>query len=303
MMLYLAAVTTIFTTACKKEKIDPTKPSIEWTANAGFAQVEMTNALDAVVTLNAPGKFQDVKLVLNLGAYNLLANQYIKIETNKSKGGSNPVLDLVADDSSVNLLGGLGMRVGASLKNSDQLQLDLKKILERILYGQVVENNTSFAIELRVTDQAGGTAAKTAKFHFTAAPDITWDKNSSFGEVLLDPSNKIDCKVKVLAPGKIKELTVNLEDGADPIVATFIKNRTTGGITKMDLVNDPKVSEGLKNYFPTPASITGKDQAILDFGFMYDWSYDIGASLNVFTITAKDQNEKETVVQVKFRKN
>jgi hypothetical protein len=36
---------------------------------------------------------------------------------------------------------------------------------------------------------------------------------------------------------------------------------------------------------------------------MYDWSYDMGASLNTFTVTAEDQNGKETVVQVKFRKN
>lgn len=303
MMLYLAAVTAIFATACKKEKIDPLKPTITWESNAGFAQVELTNALDAVVTVNAPGKFQDMKLVLNLGAYNILANQYIKLESNKSKSGSNPVLDLVADDSSANLLGGLGMRVGASLKDRDQLQLDLKKILERILLGQVVDNNTSFAIEVRATDQANNTVSKTAKFHFTAAPAITWDKNASFGEVVLDPGNKVDCKVKIQAPGKIESLTVKLEDGADPTLVTFIKNRTTDKSTTMDLVNDSEVSLALKDYFPTPASITGKDQVVLDFGFMYERYYDMNPSLNTYTLTVKDKNGKETVVQLKFRKN
>ena len=303
MMFYLAVALAVFATACKKEKVDPTKPSITWESNANFGQVELTDALDAVVLVNAPGKIQEVKLVLNLGVNNNLVNQYIRLEPNKSKGGSNPVLDLVEDESSANLLGGLGMRVGKSLVGQEQLRLDLKKILERILQGQPVDNNTTFTIEIRATDQASGNVAKTAKFHFTAAPDISWEKNSSFGEVVLDPAAKIDCKVKVLAPGKIANLTVKLEDGADPIVTTFIKNRTTDGITTMDLVNDPKVSEGLKNYFPAPAAITGKDQAVLDFGFMYDWSYDMGASLNTFTVTAEDQNGKETVVQVKFRKN
>lgn len=299
--LILAAVLTLFTVACKKEKVDPLKPTIDWQANPGFGSVEMTGTLDAIVTLNAPGKFQDLKLVLNLGAYNILANQYIKLESNKSKGGSNPVLDLVADDSSVNLLGGLGMRVGTSLKDRDQLQLDLKKILERILLGQVVDNNTSFSIEVRVTDQANSTVSKTARFHFTAAPTITWDKNETFGEVDLDAS-KIDCKVKVWAPGKIASLTVKLEDGADEEVTKYIKNRTTSKTTTMDLVSDPEVS-GQISGFPAPSAVTGKDQVVLDFGFMYERKPDMSPSLNVFTVTAVDQNGKDAVVQVKFRKN
>ena len=136
-MFYLAAVLAIFATACKKEKIDPTKPSISWDTNASFSQVELTNSLDAVVKVLAPGKIQDVKLVLDLGAFYILANQYIKLEPNKSKSGSNPVLDLIGDDSSVNRLGGLGMRVGASLRGQEQLQLDLKKILNVTWLGSV----------------------------------------------------------------------------------------------------------------------------------------------------------------------
>ena len=298
-MLYLAAAMAIFTTACKKEKIDPTKPSIDWTANAGFKQVELTNALDAMVTVNAPGKFQDLKLVLNLGTYNLLANQYIKIESNKSKSGSNPVLDLVADDSSVNLLGGLGMRVGPSLKEKDQMQLDLKKILERLLYGQVVENNTSFSIEIRATDQSGNTASQTAKFHFTSAPEFNWAKNPDFEEVDLD--NPIDSKVEIRAWGKIDALTVKLEDGADDFLSGRIKSRTTSGTTVMDLVNDEKVSQFITT-FPAPDAISGKDQTTLDFSFIYIWVPDMEPSLNVFTITVTDKNGKESEVKVKFRK-
>lgn len=301
-LLFVAAVLTLFAVACSKEKVDPLKPSVSWESNPGFGTAEMTSGLDAVVTVNAPGKFQDLQLVLNLGSYNILANQYIKIESNKSKSGSNPVLDLVADDSCVSFMSGLGMRVGASLKSYDTFKLDLKKILERILTGQIVENNSSFTIEIKVTDQTGGTLSKSARFHYTAAPTLTWEKNASFGEVLLD-ADKMDCKVKVWAPGKIDKLTVKLESGSDPLVATFIKNRTSDSSTTMDLVTDAKVSDGLKGYFPAPSAIAGKDQAILDFAFMYDWSFDMGASLNVFTITVVDQNGKEVVEQVKFRKN
>lgn len=306
-MLYLAAVLAIFATACKKEKIDPTKPSISWDTNASFSQVELTNSLDAVVKVLAPGKIQDVKLVLDLGAFNILANQYIKLEPNKSKSGSNPVLDLIGDDSSVNLLGGLGMRVGASLRGQENLQLDLKKILNRILLNQPVENNTSFSIEVRVTDQASNTASKTAKFHFTAAPTFTWEKNPFFDEVDLDAA-AVDCKVEVWAPGKIEKLTVTLSGSAAPYLKTYILNRTSGqatasGDVTIDLVGDEKVADSFKGWFPSGKEVSDKDQAILDFGFLYNTKYDMEPSVNPFTITAVDKNEKETVVQVSFRKN
>lgn len=302
-VLFLATVLGIFAVACNKEKVDPLKPSIVWESNPGFGSVEMTSGLDGVVTVNAPGKFQDLKLVLNLGDYNILANQYIKMDSNKGKSGTNPTLDLVSDDYVLTFMSGLGMRVGASLRSYDTFKLDLKKILDKILTGQNVENNTSFTIEIRATDQTGGTASKTAKFHFTAAPTITWEKNESFGEILLDPANKMDCKVKVWAPGKIDKLTVKLEDGADPSITTFVKNRTTEGTTTMDLVNDPKVSSSISG-FPAPDAVSGKDQAILDFGFMYDRVPDMsGKSLNTFTLKAVDKNGKESEVKVVFRMN
>ena len=301
-LLIIAAATALMAVACKKEKIDPTKPSIAWESNTGFAQVEMTDALDAMVTVTAPGKIQDLKLVLGLGTNNNLVNQYIKIESNKSKGGSNPVLDLVADDSSANLLGGLGMRVGSSLRGREEMKLDLRKLLERVLLGQPVENNSIFTIEVRVTDQAGNSANKTAKFHFTAAPSISWAKNPSFADVDLDAA-AVDCKISVGAPGKIDKLTIKLEDSADKSVTEKVKNRTTSGTTVMDLINDEKVSQFIKS-LPAPSAISGKEQVTLDFSFIYDWVPEMtSASLNVFTITVTDKNAKETVQQVRFKKN
>lgn len=303
LMLLVAALPVLFLAGCKKEKVDPLKPNVMWESNANFGVVELTDRLDAVVQVYAPGKIQEVKLVLNLGSNNNLVNQYIKLEQNKSKGGSNPVMDLVEDESSANLLGGLGMRVGKSLIGQEKFQLDLKKILERILQGQPVENNTTFTIEIRVTDQASSTDAKTARFHFTAAPSISWPKNTFFTEVDLD-ADAIECKVEILAPGKIDGLKVKLEDGADPAVTSKVKNRTTASVTLIDLIGDTKVADGFKGYFPASSDISGKDRAVLDFGFLYDWKYDMsGASKNVFTITATDQNGKETVQKVTFKKN
>ena len=301
-LFIIAAAAALLTVACKKEKIDPTKPSITWESNPGFAQAEMTNALDAMVSVAAPGLIQDLKLVLNLGANNNLVNQYIKIESNKSKSGSNPVLDLVGDDAAANLLGGLGMRVGSSVRGRESVTLDLRKILERILLGQPVDNNTLFTIEVKVTDQANNMVSKTAKFHFTAAPTISWAKNPAFDVVDVDAA-AIECKVDIWAPGMIEKLTVKLENNAAPYLTTYVTKRTNDSKTLLDLVeNNLKDDDAFKGYFPRGSAVSGKDRVVLDFSFLYDMKYDMDPSTNVFTVTVVDKNGKETVNQVKFVK-
>ena len=305
----IAAAAVLLATGCGKEKVDPSKPTISWESNAGFSQVEMTASLDANITVLAPGKIQDLKLVLNLGANNNLVNQYIKIQSNKSMNGSNPVLDLVDDDYSANLLGGLGMRVGSSLRGREELKLDLQKVLERILLGQPVGNNSSFTIEIRVTDQSGNSVSKTAKFHFTAAPEISWAKNEQFMEVdLLAP--EIECKVEIWAPGKIDKMTVTLQEGAASSLVSFVKNRTTGGTTVIDLINDGKVNgkdnnndPTFKNWFPSGDAVSGKEKVVLDFGFMFQMKYDLESSSNSFVVAVDDKNGKQTVQTVRFKKS
>jgi len=300
-LIVLAALPVLFLAGCTKEKADPTKPSITWTANPGFSTVELADNLDAKVTVQAPGKFKELSLVLGLGQYNILANRHIQLGNNTGTATFNPVLNLVEDSKSISFMSSLGVSAGSALSSKEQLVLDLKKILESIIEGQIVENNTTFSIEIKVKDQADNMASKTARFHFTAAPTISWKANESFKEVDLDAS-EIDCKVEIWAPGKIGQLTVKLEDGADASFIEKVKNRTTDNTTLIDLINDPKASTHFK--FPASSSISGKEQTNLDFGFLYDWVPDMKSktSTNTFTITAVDKNGKETVKQVRFVK-
>jgi hypothetical protein len=165
-----------------------------------------------------------------------------------------------------------------------------------------VENNSSFTIEIRATDQSGNSVSKTAKFHFTAAPAITWPKNPNFAVVELDAA-EIECKVTVWAPGKIEKMTVTLEEGAAPALLSFVKNRTTGGTTVIDLVKDERVKDSFKSWFPVGDAVTGKEQVVLDFGFMFQQRYDLEASNNSFVVFVEDKNGKQTVQPVKFKKN
>ena len=302
----IAAATLLLAVGCKKEKVDPVLPSVTWAGNPSFGVAELTKNLDAVLTVSAPGKFQDLKLVLGLGSYNILANPHISIPANKG-GNTNPVLDLVEDPSSVSFANGLGMSVGKSLQDKSEAKLNLKAILEDILKGQVVENNTTFSLEVRVTDRNGKTVSKTAKIHFTAAPAISWAKNAGFDAVDLY-ATEIECKVGVWAPGKIEKMTLTLGADAAPFLKTYVSNRISGtgstdGELVIDLIGDSKVVDSFKGWFPAGNAVNGMEQITLDFGFMYGMKYDLEASSNTFTIDVVDKNGKETIQKVVFRKN
>lgn len=305
--LFAAALSALVLTGCKKEKIDPTKPSVTWEANPGFAVQELTPALDGKVTVGAPGKIGELSLVLGLGDFNILVNPYISIASNKGtvspKNPVNPVLDLINDDASASFVRGLGMQAGPALKEKEQVVLDLKAVLEAITKGQVVGDNTTFYAEVRVKDRDGNAVSRTAKFHYTEAPRFTWAKNPTFGEVDLD-AEKIDCKVVVLASGKFDQLTVKLENGSDASLVKYVKNRTTGQQMVIDLIGDAAVANNFPaGAFPAVSAVEGKTQCTLDFAFLYDLRPDMSASTNIFTVTAVDKNGKKTVQQIKFVKN
>ena len=298
----IAAAAALLAVGCKKEKIDPASPAIVWESNPSFGQVELTNSLDAVVTVSAPGGFQGLKLVLGLGSFNILANPFISISSNKG-GSVNPVLDLIGDATSVSFANGLGMSVGPALKSRTETKLNLKAVLEKILEGQIVDNNTTFTLEVRAESQNGKTVSKTAKFHFTAAPTISWKNNPTFAVVDLDAA-PIDCQVEIRAPGKIEKLTVKLEDGAYPTFVERFKTRTTDGTTLYDLTSDANDKGAFSGGLPAKAAVADKDQVVLDFSFMFEEGRDMkSACMNTFTITAVDKNGKETRQQVQFKKN
>ena len=305
----IAAATAILAVACKKDKVDPVKPNITWESNAGFGTVEWTNSLDAVVKVTAPAKFQDLKLVLNLGGFNNLANQYIQLSSNKSVSGkngfTNPVMDLIGDEKSSSFANSLGMSVGSSLKNREETSLNLKAILDRILQGQEesIANNTTFSIDIQATDKNGFSVSKTARLHFTSAPSFDWRSNASFSVVDLDAS-PIDCKIDIWAPGKIEKLTVKLEDGAYPSFVERFKTRTPDGTTLFDLTSDANDKGAFSGDLPAKNSVADKDHVVLNFAFMYEEGIDMkSACTNTFTITVVDKNGKMVVNQAKFKKN
>ena len=286
--------------SCKKP-VNPDLPVITWASNTDFSQKELAPGLDAVVTASAPGKIQTLTIKLGLGAYGILANPYILVSANKSTGSGSPTFDLIDDTSTAAFLKTLGIQAGPSLRGKTVTEIDLEAILEALITGQPIENNTSFSMEIKLTDQAGNSVSKTAKFHFTSGPAFTWDANPAFDIVDLSAA-EMSAKIKVTAYGKIDQFTITLESGAAPELVSYIKNRTSSATTVIDLVNDPKVADTFKDSFPSGSLVSGKTEVLLDFGLMYKNKYDFSPSTNVFTISVTDRNGKNGTVQAKFRK-
>ena len=298
--IILAFAASLLAVSCIKH-LDQDLPTITWAENSNFSQVELMPGLDANLVLTAPGKIQSLILTLGLGNYGLLANPYIKVSANKGTGSKYPVFDVIDDPGVASFLSGLGMTAGTGLRGKTLGALDLAAIVNKLIEGQPVENNTVFSIDVQRTDEAGNIVSKIAKFRYTTGPSIVWDSNPNFDTIDLSAAQKA-VKVSVNAPGRFDKLTVELEYGAAPELVNYIKNRTTDGRTVIDLIGDPKIEESFKNYFPAGAIVKDKTSAVLDFSFMYEIKYDLSSSTNVFTIYVVDKYGKDASVQVKFKK-
>ena len=297
-ILFAALLATV-AFSCKKP-VDPNLPAITWASNPNFGQVELAPGLDGAIAITAPGKLDLFTVTIDLGEFSNLANPHIGVSANKGTSSKSPVFDIIDDPTAASFFNSLGMPAGASLRGKTLANLDVVALFEALLKGQPVQNNTTFAITINIVDQAKNSVSAKAKIHFTSAPAFYWDNNSKFDVVNLgDP--QIACKIRVNAPGKIKELTVKLEDGADPKLMSYIKNRTAAGGSLIDLVNDEKAGTAFKDYFPSGATVNGKIDVALDFSFVYAQRFDMGASTNIFTIFVKDVNNKEATTQVKFK--
>lgn len=295
------ALAAVLVFACKKN--DQEDPTITWPSNTKFAVVEMGTGFDATIAVNAPAKIEAITMTLDLKDFAMVANSYIETDANKATANKYPVLDVIDDAKSVAFIQSLGMKAGSSLRGQTVVNFKLEDILNALLKDQIVTNNSKFTIDIKLTDKAGKSVNKVATFHYTAPPTITWADKVD-GEFIdlnnYSPSKPGPSKIKISAPGKVSELTVTLEYGADPELAKYVQNRTTGNSMKIDLINDPKAEESFK--FPAAKVISGKTDVELSFSFIYGIIPDLSASTNVFTVRVVDANAKPCSFQLKFKK-
>lgn len=298
--IIIALTACLSAVSCVKP-IDPDLPTITWAENSNFSQVELMPGMDANLVLTAPGKIESLVLTLGLGNFWPVANSHIKIANNLGTPQKYPSFDVIDDPGVASFLSGLGMTAGSGLRGKTLAAIDVAAIVSTLINRQPVDNNSVFSVDIQMKDQAGNIVSKVAKFHYTSGPSITWDGNPEFNMIDLNDSQKA-VKVSVTAPGRFDKFTVELEYGAAPELANYVKNRTTDGRLVIDLIGDAKVVDSFKDYLPAGSIVNGKTSAVLDFSFMYGLKYDISSSVNVFTIYVADKNGKEASAQVKFKK-
>jgi hypothetical protein len=285
------------------DKNDETAPSIAWPSNTKFAQVEMGTGFDSVISVNAPGKIESLTLTLGLGDYAMVANSYISLDANKGTSNKYPTLDVIDDAKSAAFLSSLGMSAGPGLRGGTIGTLKLEPILEALLKDQIVKNDSKYTIDIRLLDQSGKSVTEKATFHYTAPPTIAWADKVEEEFINLNnysPSKPGPSKIRISAPGKIRDLTVSLEYGADAALAKYVQNRTTGNVLVIDLINDPLAEDSFK--FPSAKVLSGKTDAELSFSFIYGLIPDLSASTNIFTVKVVDTNGKPCSFQLKFTK-
>lgn len=297
----LFALTAVLLLACGKT--DPEAPTIAWPANTNFARVELGTGVDASITVNAPAKIESLTMALGLGDFAMLANPRIGIAANKGNSNKAPLFDVIDDPTVAEFLNGLGMTAGTGLRGLTIGVLNMENLLNALIAGQPISNNTTFTIDIELIDQTGRVVNKVAKFHFTSPPTITWTDNAMDEIVDLNkysPSKPGPSKVRIQAPGKVKELTATLESSCSPELADYVKNRTSGGTTVIDLINDSNAQENFK--FPAASKLSGKTDVSLDFSFVYSQIPDLSPATNVFKVKVVDSFGKETIHPLRFKK-
>lgn len=300
-----AAIAAIFV-SCKKE--DPDMIQFVLDDNLSFDKVELVESVNANVTITASRNIDKFSLAFSLGDINSIVNQHIGIAGNKGLNGKSPVFDLIEDPTAVSYLQDLGIQAGTLIRGAEIVSFNLSTVLLALIKGQPVENDATFSVEIKVTDQGGFSASRTVKFHFTSAPEITWPRNTAFSTLNLDrqvrdPEGTELYKLSVKAPGKIASLVISLDEStADNKLSTWIVNRVTPVKPVIDLIDDPLASNEFKDWFPTRDALKGAEKATLNFLFVNKNLPDFSdkESLNTFTITVTDRFGKKAEVQAVF---
>lgn len=227
----LMTVSAIFAlSSCKEnnpvEELDG--PVIEWPANSSFATVDITEDLDASLTVTAEagikGLTVEVQSDLLAAALQLL-------------GITDTELDFINDKV---LIGAFAMidpslPTGDRIFNQTEVDFNISTLVQMINSLTMEDGNHTFVIN--VTDNNGKTAEATCTFHRVgvSGPSVEWPSNPDFATV--DITEDLDATLTVNAPAGIRTFTVSVDsESLAPMLAML------GLSSEMDLINDPIVA-------------------------------------------------------------
>lgn len=287
LILCTAAVLAVL--ACQKAPAvdNSTKPTVEWDANTTFSEMEISESMNAVVTVKFPEKVSAFRVSLTTLPVELIgvANQIISTSANKASGSKAGVLDLLEDASAAQKLQQMGFAgvVGANLKNATSCKLDFAKLIAALSSGTPLDNQTKFSFTIDVVDNAGNKLSKNnvIRFNWTSAPDIVSDFSFPY---TLSKGTTEKLVLNIDAQGKIGGITLQYEGDGDPGIQAWIKNRNNNS-TLIDLMAENTATAfGL----PKVADLKDKVNVALDLtSFMTNCSYEVTKKGTTLPLTVK----------------
>ena len=285
--LFALAVLAILVAACKKSPVDnSSKPSVSWEANPSFAMMEIGVNMDAKVVFTVPQGVSS--LVVKVSEIPIDLRGILKKEITSDENKKDLILDLIRDTNLKSAFPGFvtpGTPVGAKT-----VTLDFTKILNKLTEGQLMENDDRFTFEISMVDDDENKINQTARFRWTAAPEITFEPARSSDVIYLIDTEEYTMandKVIVKAAGKIENIVLYFNGSkADPALLDYIK-----GLTKrdanIDFTQDEKV-----------AKAKGLSNAVSDFKGKTDFTINLGnllMDLALFQTSDKDYYTDMTV--------
>ncbi len=290
--------------SCKKDKQpkENTTPVIAWENNSNFAACEITDKMDASVSLTAKEGIQEMvisftKLPLTLVG---VVNQHIdgrSFPQNLASSSNNylATLDLVNDSSVSEYIKGLNMIVPSTIKGSTACTINFKSLIINLMNNQILENDANISFTLSVVDKADQKASKNLTFHYTTGPYITV-KNYAFAASV---------------PGKIEKASITVNSGSQTLI-NKLKGSVFDGVpvnngVMLDLIDNSTAAGKLASYgLTTGAKLKGQTKAALDLDEFIklavkdDIATDKSYGTHVFTLTIEDANGKTSSESLEY---
>lgn len=142
-----------------------------------------------------------------------------------------------------------------------------------------------------------------------AAPTLSWDANPTFETMEL--AEKMDVKININAPGKIKSFVVNVNSPAlNTLLPDMVspENVKSDGSVDLDLINDSVAIENLSALLPTGDKLKGQTSVPFELSNLVPMIYSITSANpdqydntnHVFTLKLTDESDQSLSKEVIF---
>lgn len=295
------ALLVIAASSCKKDKQkkEDTTPVAAWESNSNFATCEITDKMDATISLTVKEGIQEMTIAFTKLPLTLVGvvNQHIAIADNRAveKNKYLATLDLVNDSSVSSWIREMSMIVPATVKGSTGCTINFKSFINNLMNNQVLENDASISFTLNVIDKADQKISKALTFHFTTGPEITVSSYSFAATV----------------PGKVEKASL-IVSSASQTLTNILKGSVYDGVPvsdgiELDLIENAKAANKLASYgILTGAKLQGQTKANVSLSkFIEEVVTDIIATdesygKHTFTLKIEDANGKTSSASLDF---